>query len=236
MNVSRQENYLASARLPTFSRYKKMVRQMRRISLTRALEYEYLTMLMLKGKLLDIGGGSKAGYRDLLSCDTYDSINIDPSAEPTWVVDAEQVFPCANVSYDVVISMNTFEHVYDIGFILNEMYRVLKHGGEFYAAVPFLFPIHAHPDDFFRPTPTWLFQTLAAIRFKNIVITPLAWGPFSTGMVCSGTPGPGKGLRKKAALFLDLLYTTVQTNRRSSDVFDKAMVRCATAFFIKAIK
>ena len=236
MSVSRQENYLASAKLPTLSRYRNFVRQIGRISLTRALEYEFLSTLTMNGKLLDVGGGSKASYRGLLSCDTYDSINIDPAAAPTWVVGVEQAFPCADLNYDIVISMNTIEHVFAIQFVLKEMFRVLKSDGEFFAAVPFLFPIHAHPEDYFRPTPTWLFQVLTAIGFKSVVITPLVWGPFSTGMICSGVPGPGKGLRRQAALFLDLLYTNLQAKRRPSDIFDKAMVRFATAFFVKAIK
>ncbi|MCH7661539.1 MAG: hypothetical protein IH933_13485, partial [Euryarchaeota archaeon] len=56
------------------------------------------------GKLLDIGGGERAGYRYLLESDTYDSVNIDPGAEPTWVVGVGERLPCPDREYDIVLS------------------------------------------------------------------------------------------------------------------------------------
>ena len=236
MRVSQHENYLAPPMLPTLSRYWGFARQMRRISLTRALQYEFFAAQMLKGKVLDVGGGNKVGYRDLLKCDVYDAVNINPAAEPTWVVQVAQPFPCADASYDIVLSMNTFEHVFDVQFILKEMFRVVKPGGGLAVAVPFLYPIHADPDDFFRPTPTWFFHALTAIGFRNVVVTPLVWGPFSTGLTCSEAPGPGKGFRKQMALLMDLLYTNLWVKRRTAEVVHDGMIRCATSFFVRAIK
>ena len=41
------------------------------------------------------------------------------------------------------------------------------------------------PDDYFRPTNSWIKRALHEVGFQNIKIIPLAWGPFSTGLICS---------------------------------------------------
>lgn len=236
MSVDQQNNYLAPPMLPTFSRYRHFASQTRRISLTWALQYECLARQTLTGKVLDVGGGENAGYREWLKCESYDSVNIDPAARPTWVVEVGQVMPCADAHYDVVLSMDTFEHIFDVQFVLREIFRVLKPGGGLAAAVPFLFPVHASPEDFFRPTPTWFFHALTHVGFKNVVVTPLVWGAFSTGLTCSGVPGPGKSFRKQMALFLDLLSINLWVRYRSPEVVNKGMTRYATSFFVQAVK
>lgn len=224
--------------LPTFKRYKSLFLNGKRNSITRSLQYEMLAQKKFIGKTLDFGGGDKAKYGSILNVEDYDSINIDPKMNPTWVTKVGE-FPCEENIYDNVISLNTFEHIYDVKPIIEDIYRTLKLGGEFTCALPFLVPIHAHPDDFFRPTSSWWQNTLDDAGFHDIRITPLLWGPFSTGFVCSGSIGPFITIRQHLNLILDLLYIKSRF-RNGETAFDGALGKqlqsYVLGYFIEARK
>ena len=71
---------------PNSKRYLKLVKDVNRISLTRALQYEIIESYPFKGKVLDYGGGDKSLYNDILKCDFYSSVNVDSKIEPTWII------------------------------------------------------------------------------------------------------------------------------------------------------
>lgn len=220
----------------TYERYMYLLRQLRKYSLTRALQYEILNNYPLKGNVLDFGGGENSLYRDIIKCDDYQSINIDQNINPTWLIGVNEKIPCEDESFDTVISLNTLEHIFDAKSVVSDLCRVLKSGGELILTVPFLFPIHGHPDDFFRPTSSWYVSILHELGFKEVDVRPLSWGPFSTAATCSGLPGPAKLFRKKCALTLDFIYHKLSLKRSSeADVFQQ-LEKIATGFFVRAIK
>lgn len=226
-------------RTPSYSRYRCLSKGIRRISLTRALQYEVVLSYPLRGRVLDLGGGERVDYRSLLNCTSYESANTDRAMDPTWVLAVGESLPCSSASFDTVVSFNTLEHIFDVRFVLNEMQRVLKFGGELLITTPFLFPIHAHPNDFFRPTPSWYHHALAEAGFEQVDVVPLSWGPFSTGLTCSGVPGPAKAFRRQIALVIDLLYVTCVLRLRgprSPSEREAYFQQFATAFFVRAIK
>ncbi len=230
---------VVGAKLPNFKRYKSLFCNAGSISVTRVLQYELLSQKKFKGKTLDFGGGKKAKYKLILNVEEYDSINIDQDMEPTWITTVGQAFPCPKEHYDHVLSMNTFEHIYDVIPIIEDIYDSLKEGGEFTCALPFLYPVHAHPDDFFRPTSSWWLTTLGNAGFNEIKIVPILWGPFTTGMVCSGLPGPCKKARIHLNLIFDLLYSKLRFGN-NQDCFDgpigKQLQNHALGYFIEARK
>ena len=227
---------IATVLKPDISRYRRLSKRIKRMSLTRALQYEALGRQPPRGKVLDVGGGEFVGYRELLICEEYKSINIDPKAGATWTINIDQRFPCPDESFDSILSMNTLEHVFNTDFLLAEMYRVLKPSGTLVAAVPFLYPIHAHPDDFFRPTPSWFFKSLGLVGFQSVVVNPLVWGPFSTGVVCSGAPGPFKLLRRRLAMLMDIFYLGIRKGDLDDAAAPSFLHKQATAFFVTAEK
>lgn len=198
---------------PSFTRYHRLFWNAKGKSILRCLEYERLARLGLTGRVLDFGGGSKSSYfSDIVSWGdidqgyVYESANIDPKIEPTFLVDEGGKVPVEAHRYDAVISLNTFEHVYDLASIFAEIRRILKPGGRMIFIVPFIFQVHGHPDDYLRGTPSFWVKFLKAQVFGQVEIEIMNWGPFSTALTVSGTPGPFKKLRKNLALLLDVFY------------------------------
>ncbi len=223
MSGSGESDFMVDALAPSFRRYRNLCCGNLGLSTLRMLQYEVLSQHSFKGKVLDFGGGKKISYYDLIECSHYDSVNIDPKIEPTWVTRVGETLPCEDNYYDSVVSLNTFEHIFDTQFVIREIARVLKPGGEFVLSTPFLFPIHGHPDDFFRPTPNWWRQSLLQAEFDNIRVMPLTWGPFSCGAICSGIPGPFRSIRRHISLLLDILVEKVRARRHRNQTTDGAV-------------
>lgn len=229
--------------LPNWRRLRALFNNDEDLSLLRALEYEVLANIRFSGHVLDFGGGSKANYRErmrlwMAGC-TYETANIDPGIAPTHLISSDDSLPIQDNCFDAIVTLNTLEHIYEIEKVLRELARVLKQGGAFIATVPFLFRIHGHPDDFLRGTPTWWGKTLTRVGFCNVVITPLLWGPMSTGLSVVGIPGPLKRLRMYAALVLDLLYARrlgTQDSLRYSGAVGETLCNAPLGFLISASK
>ena len=76
--------------------------------------------------------------------DMFDGPSVD------LVADAHDMHMVADNSVDCVVTVSTLEHVRYPQKIVAEIYRILKLGGIIYVNVPFVFPFHADPDDFYR--------------------------------------------------------------------------------------
>ncbi|MFP4386792.1 MAG: hypothetical protein ACLFRA_06230, partial [Alphaproteobacteria bacterium] len=102
---------------PSWRRYKDLFfPKTGQFSILRILQYEVLRGTEFKGKVLDFGGGGNADYHKFVAFDSYESVNIDTSMEPTWLTSVGQDLPCPQGHYDVALSMNTFEHIFDARF------------------------------------------------------------------------------------------------------------------------
>jgi SAM-dependent methyltransferase len=62
-----------------------------------------------------------------------------------------------------VLCLDTLEHVFECRRAVSEMIRVLRPGGLLIVSVPLDFHIHAHPDDYWRLTPSCLARLLAPL-------------------------------------------------------------------------
>jgi SAM-dependent methyltransferase len=151
------------------------------------MEYEKLAKVSIDGRVIDVGGGKKSLYRDLLPVNLdYESLNIDPSIEPTYLIGPGERFPISDGVYDTCLCLNTLEHIYDARLVLDEILRVLKPGGVAYITVPWIFRVHGHPDDYFRGTPSWWRETLSRVGFTSTDLQPLVWGRATAGGSISG--------------------------------------------------
>jgi len=122
---------------------------------------------LYKGVVLDIGGRDRGNFKkpkDKVEKWIFADINHDYN--PDIILDVSDMKQINSNSIDVVNAIELFEHVYKIEKGLQECFRVLKKNGIFILSIPFLFHIHADPNDFQRWTSTKWRIELEKIGFK----------------------------------------------------------------------
>jgi len=128
------------------------------------------------GKVLDIGGkkNNKRGMFNppLKNVESWEYLNIDQKTNPDYCCSAYNL-PIQDHSIDMALMIEVLEHLDNPTRALEEAYRVLKHRGSIILTVPFLFPIHADPDDFQRWTLNKIENELKNIGFVKINIKPM---------------------------------------------------------------
>jgi len=149
-------------------------------SFFRREEYKALAQLSIEGKILDVGGSKKSGYHELIKGDhTIITGNIDESYGIDVVFDAQKAWPFPDASFDGVLFVNILEHLYRYDVAIEEAYRVLSGGGVVAGVVPFMFNVHASPNDYFRYTKSTLLKIFEERGFRDVHVTELGTGAFS---------------------------------------------------------
>jgi len=128
----------------------------------------------LKGKLIDLGCGSKP-YENLFLVDEYIGVDIkisghDHGDSKIDVFYDGETLPFSDNEFDSALSSETFEHVPNPERIAQELHRVLKPGGKLLLTVPFVWPEHEMPYDFCRFTAIGIEKILTNSGFKVIDI------------------------------------------------------------------
>lgn len=100
-------------------------------------------------KTLEVGAYGSPGYGRFFTNKT--GLDIRPGLGVD-VVGSVYELPFENESFDIVLCMVVMEHLEDPKSAIAEMKRVLKKGGKILVSVPFLFPIHDAPGDYWRFT------------------------------------------------------------------------------------
>lgn len=127
------------------------------------------------GVILDLGCGNMP-YKPLFqNIGQYIGLDVPTAKEYGYHGDDIVYYngrdiPFDENSIDNVISIQVFEHIKDIDYTLNEVYRVLKPGGRLYCSVPMANVIHYIPYDFRRFTNYGLIDLLKKHGFSNIRI------------------------------------------------------------------
>jgi SAM-dependent methyltransferase len=70
----------------------------------------------------------------------------------TTVVGDATCMPLADDAFDLVVSLNLFEHVHDPWRAASEVFRVLRPGGTVFIHTAFLQPLHADPFHYYNAT------------------------------------------------------------------------------------
>ena len=77
-------------------------------------------------------------------------VDIEAGPGVDLVADAHNMTEVDDNSVDCVVTISTLEHVRYPQKVVAEIHRILKPGGIVYINVPFMFPFHADPDDYYR--------------------------------------------------------------------------------------
>jgi SAM-dependent methyltransferase len=100
-------------------------------------------------KTLEVGAYGRQAYGRFFPNRTGLDIRPGPGVD---VVGTVYDLPFEDESFDIVLCMVVMEHLEDPRKAISEMRRVLKQGGSIIVSVPFLFPIHDAPGDYWRFT------------------------------------------------------------------------------------
>jgi SAM-dependent methyltransferase len=138
------------------------------------------------GKMVDLGCGNKPYLREFINVEEYIGMDVEQSGnhEGKSKVDIfydGQHFPFEDNSIDGVFSSETFEHIFNLEEVIQEIHRVLKKDGLLLATCPFFWPEHEAPYDFARYTSFALKNLLERNGFE--VITYEKTGNYFTAML-----------------------------------------------------
>lgn len=154
-------------------------------SFLRREEYKALGELSVDGAILDVGGSKRSGYHELIKgTHTITTGNIDTSYDIDVVFDAQKPWPFPDATFDGVLLVNILEHLSEYEMAVHESRRVLKNGGVVVGVVPFMFNVHASPNDYFRYTKSALLKIFNDAGFTEVQVRELGTGAFSVIYHC----------------------------------------------------
>ena len=204
-----ENNNLKRIEIFNFVSFFKTFKDVNKISIQRTLMNQLLKKIYFKGNLIDIGGGKKSNYINFLKCENYLSINIDKKIAPDILIEVNEPFPTKNNYFDQCLLFNVLEHIYDWDFLFNEIKKILKKQGQIHIIIPFMYPIHGAPNDYKRVTSEYLKKFLKDNSFKNIVISPLSYGPFTNSQLICYRHKLFNGFICQISVILDKLFQTL---------------------------
>ncbi len=81
--------------------------------------------------------------------------------------------------YDVILAINVLEHIFNYRLAISNMFNALHPGGHLVLSVPFFYPFHDLPNDYWRFTPFSLEKELNVFHHVRITQSGLKWAPHS---------------------------------------------------------
>lgn len=122
--------------------------------------------------LLDVGSGPHH-FEDLYTSYKKTSLDFAPYEGTDLIHDLERGLPFDDESYEIITSLNTFEHIYRVKELIKDCYRVTKKNGVLIGSTPFQLCVHQEPFDYFRYTQFALKKMMEEAGYVDIVITSL---------------------------------------------------------------
>jgi SAM-dependent methyltransferase len=157
-----------------------------------AFAKKYLSNIPKSASILDVGVGS-APYWHIRPDLNWKGLDVDPGEKVDFLIKKDCPWQIQDNSFDVVLCTQVIEHVENPSFLVSEINRVLKPGGQVILNAPFLYPFHGMPDDQMRYTTTQL-----EYLFKDFNVSE-----------CGVLGGVGSSL---ATIYLNFINYTLSSN------------------------
>jgi SAM-dependent methyltransferase len=189
-------------------------------SLGRTLMNHAVAQFELSGRILDLGASSQTGsYNRFLRLRQPATITYSDffSTAPGLVrINLEERFELEDASYDCVLCFNALEHVYSFRNVVAESHRILRRGGLFIGATPFLQRVHPDPHDYFRYSHEALLKLFGEAHFACEKMIYLGFGPFSAAVSqwVNLLPAPLRPLPIACHIALDLIVGRLSAHYR----------------------
>jgi SAM-dependent methyltransferase len=126
-------------------------------------------------RILDYGAGTSPYQFLFKDCD-YLKADITPETAPDLLIEDGGNVPEEDGSFDIVLSSQVIEHVFDPQKYFQEVYRLLKPQGKFWVSVPCLYEDHKSPNDYQRWMRQGLARDLELAGFRNVKIHKITVG------------------------------------------------------------
>ncbi|HSP37557.1 MAG TPA: methyltransferase domain-containing protein [Frankiaceae bacterium] len=140
--------------------------------LPAAAQGEWLTRHrhLVSGRLLDSGCGNQP-YREWYEPLVDHVVALDAvEADGVNVLGFADRLPFRDASFDTVLATEVLEHVENAERAADELFRVLRPGGNVLVTVPYLYPTHEAPHDFRRFTHFGLADLLRRHGFEVLSV------------------------------------------------------------------
>ncbi|MBP9150859.1 MAG: class I SAM-dependent methyltransferase [Flavobacteriales bacterium] len=132
----------------------------------------------VKGRLIDLGCGKVPFYElyknNITSCTCVDwSNSVHKNEFLDQECDLTKELPFESASYDTVILSDVLEHIPRPQILLGEISRILDKDGVLLMNVPFFYPLHERPYDYFRYSEFALKMFIEEAGMQVCVLEPL---------------------------------------------------------------
>jgi SAM-dependent methyltransferase len=128
----------------------------------------------IRGRLLDVGCG-KRPYALIYDSLVEQSVGTEVAFSPHGISAADVInyaenLPFGDQSFDTILCTEVLEHTQRPQQVMQEFSRVLKPGGHLLLTVPFIYPVHEAPHDYWRFTNYGLTSMCATVGLQPLYV------------------------------------------------------------------
>jgi SAM-dependent methyltransferase len=137
--------------------------------------FKYLKSISLNYKnldILEIGSGNTEKKQSVITifkeANTFLQTDIKKEYNHMFL-DVTKPLEIKN-KFDLVICTNVLEHIFETNLAIANLKKLVKKGGHLFVSVPFIYPLHDEPADYWRFTEhslKILFKEFEIIEFKK---------------------------------------------------------------------
>jgi SAM-dependent methyltransferase len=206
-----------------------------------AERYETFVPQYVHGKVLDLGCGKAplfGCYREFAT----DVVTLDWAKSPHTSLfidvlhDLNQPLPFAEFTFDCVMLSDVLEHVIEPSRLCREIARALAGGGCLIGNVPFIYPIHEAPHDYFRYTTFGLRNLLESAGLRVLVLEPTGGSLEVCVDILAKHLTQGRVVGRLLAAWLQALAFKVGRTGFGRTLVRKTAVRYPLGYFFVAVK